>query len=86
MNEDIIKWAQLSGLMTILENHSREFGDGVVDLERYEEVTCFAALVRADEREACAKEAEQWGRDIRVETWDVAGKDCAAAIRARSDK
>lgn len=43
----------------------------------------FASIVAAAEREACAKEAEQWGRDIRVETWDVAGKDCAAAIRER---
>jgi hypothetical protein len=41
---------------------------------------------RVAEREACAKAAEQWGRDIRVETWDVAGKDCAAAIRARSQE
>jgi hypothetical protein len=44
----------------------------------------FASLATAIEREACAKTAEQWGRDIRVETWDMAGKDCAAAIRARS--
>jgi hypothetical protein len=38
------------------------------------------------EREACAKVAEQWGQDIRVESWDLAGKDCAAAIRARGNK
>jgi len=83
MNEDIIKWAQLSGLMTILENHSREFGDGVVDLERYEEVTRFAALVRADEREACAKvcEARYMGDNNRE---DMEARRCAAAIRARS--
>jgi hypothetical protein len=37
------------------------------------------------EREVCAKVAEQWGQDIRVESWDLAGKDCAAAIRARGD-
>ena len=38
------------------------------------------------ERKACAKVAEQWGQDIRVESWDLAGKDCAAAIRARGNK
>jgi len=38
----------------------------------------------AAEREACAKVAERWGQEIRVESWDLAGKDCAAAIRARS--
>ena len=43
----------------------------------------FAALVAEKEREACAKECEQWGIDIQVETWDMAGKDCASAIRAK---
>jgi len=36
------------------------------------------------EREACAKVAERWGKEVNVESWDMAGKDCAAAIRARS--
>lgn len=36
--------------------------------------------------EACAKVCERWGKNIRIETWDMAGADCAAAIRARSNK
>jgi len=36
------------------------------------------------EREACAKVAERWGKEVNVESWDMAGKDCATAIRARS--
>ena len=43
----------------------------------------FAALVATYEREACAKVCEEFGRTVNVETWDMAGKDCAAAIRAR---
>lgn len=37
-----------------------------------------------EEREACAQLAERWGQEILVETWDMAGKDIAKAIRARS--
>ena len=45
-----------------------------------EEIERFAELVRADEREACAKVCEEtpWSN------WFTA--DCAAAIRARGDK
>ena len=38
----------------------------------------------AAEREACAQRAERWGQEVGVETWGMAGKDCATAIRARS--
>jgi hypothetical protein len=44
----------------------------------------FAELVRADEREACAKVCEEL--DIegwRDAGWDMGTIDCAAAIRAR---
>lgn len=41
------------------------------DLER------FAAMVAAAEREACAKECEEWG------AWNKVAQDCAAGIRAR---
>jgi hypothetical protein len=42
----------------------------------------FAALVRADEREACAKECD----DLAVDAYnnhDILYEQCAAAIRAR---
>lgn len=42
------------------------------------------AAVKA-ERGACAKVCERWGKDVRVETWDMAADDCAAAIRARGN-
>ena len=61
-----------------------DFCDGVYedDLER------FAELVRADEREACAKVCADLVPDISrtandASVWDVATFDCATAIRAR---
>jgi hypothetical protein len=54
------------------------------DLER------FAALVRADEREACAKVCDEliapalYG-DADKSMWDVTCMDCAAAIRNRGN-
>jgi hypothetical protein len=49
-----------------------------------EQLQEFADLVRADEREACAKVCEDldWSRDS---TWEVATLDCAEAIRARGE-
>ena len=49
----------------------------VASLER------FAELVRADEREACAKVCEDIGR---AEEMQAIGNDYAEAIRARGDK
>jgi hypothetical protein len=54
-----------------------------------EGMKAFEALVRADEREACAKVCEELpAPDIYSDTdksmWDVTCMDCAAAIRARS--
>jgi len=40
----------------------------------------FEALVRADEREACAKVCEEWG------AWNNTAQDCAQAIRLRGEK
>jgi len=50
----------------------------------------FAELVRADEREACAKVCDELiapdvYSDTDVSMWDVTCIDCAAAIRARSN-
>jgi hypothetical protein len=70
MNKDIIRMAQEAGW-------PEEAGVpdiGSMNLEH------FAEIVRADEREACAKVCDNWpiGRD------DVC--EIAAAIRARSNK
>ena len=76
--EKLIAWAREAGFETAQD--WALFPSGfVVVVER------FAALVAAAEREACAKACEQWGTEVRVETWDMAGKDCAAAIRARGN-
>jgi hypothetical protein len=49
----------------------------------------FAALVRADEREACAVAAEmvpaQWDYPVEIPHPAQACQDCAAAIRERSN-
>jgi hypothetical protein len=74
--DDIIRMAREAGFETAEEWD--KFPNGFVQV-----VARFAALVAAQEREACAKVAERWGQEIRVESWDLAGKDCAAAIRAR---
>jgi hypothetical protein len=50
------------------------------DLER------FAALVRADEREACAKVCETYNKRQCYNDEDMAvAKECAAAIRTRGN-
>ena len=53
------------------------------------DVAKFAELVRADEREACAKVCEQmsWpGRSEEALWKDAASDECAKAIRARGEK
>jgi hypothetical protein len=51
----------------------------------------FEALVRADEREACAKVCDELPApdeysDTDKSMWDVTCIDCAEAIRARGEK
>jgi hypothetical protein len=73
MNEDIIKWAREAGI--------DEFGS--LD----ERLIFFAALVRADEREACAKVCEQ---EVCTCCWTdealVAAEHLAQRIRARGQE
>ena len=64
--DDIIKMAREAGCV-----------DPMVFLASYER---FAALVRADEREACAKVCEKV-----VFYYRMGPKDCAAFIRARGN-
>jgi hypothetical protein len=66
MTEDIIAMARRAGA------HDDENEVRFVELRYLER---FAALVRADEREACAKVCETF--------YNHEAKDCAEAIRAR---
>ena len=67
---------------------AREAGIGPV--YGYESIERFAALVAAAEREACAKVCEGLGVHPALNVfnggpeWYKHGKDCAAAIRART--
>ena len=76
--DDIIKMAQEAGFATSWTEAAGEA------LER------FAALVAAHEREACAKVCDVLGVHPALNVfnggpeWYKHGKDCAAAIRARS--
>ena len=56
------------------------FKDFMPEIER------LAALIRADEREACAKVCEQTDEEFEgPDQWDWHSKDYAAAIRARGN-
>ena len=73
MNNDIIAMARRAGA------HDDGFEVRFVELRYLER---FAALVRADEREACAKVCEA----LDPICYDTVGyTDCAATIRARGE-
>ena len=78
MKDDIIKWAREAGLYTILNEHAHEYGNGYCENTPYPELERFAALVRADEREVCAKVCDELHYAA-----DAYGAQCAEAIRAR---
>ena len=89
--DDIIRMAREAGLAIDTNDRmstSRETHFWVegcyFDIERFFK-TAYEAGAK-DEREACAQRAERWGQEVGVETWGMAGKDCAAAIRARGNK
>ena len=77
--DEIIRMALEAGLPTLTE-----YG--------YESLQRFAALISAHEREACAKvcdEIERHKWEIFIQGGKLDGlspRDCAAAIRARSNK
>ena len=77
--DDIIKMAQEAGLYTILNEHAHEYGNGYFENTPYPELERFAALVRADEREACAEVCDSEA------TIEGIAQRCAAAIRARGE-
>ncbi len=62
-------------MKTVIEM-AREAGD-VLNKEWLER---FAELVRADEREECAEECDEW-----IKNGSALAEDIAAAIRARSN-
>jgi len=71
--EEIIRMAEEAGAYTP-ERYPDEWRFDADDLER------FANLVAAEEREACAKVAEEWQVGIDDPRYQT---DCATAIRAR---
>ena len=81
--EDIIRMAKQAGYYT----DDEDVYDGSNFFIHTKEITKFAELVAAHEREACAKVCEEM-YDLHEEDWDycVGLVDCAAAIRARGEK
>jgi hypothetical protein len=82
MNEDMLQMARKAGF----SDHSNPEMWGYM-IASVEELTRFAALVRADEREACAKVCESFiPKHERFDDQRVAGnksRAIAAAIRER---
>ena len=74
MKDDIIRMAREAGLYTILNEHAHEYGNGYFEITPYPALYRFAALARADEREACAQVGMLKA---------VNGIEVSAAIRAR---
>ncbi len=90
--EDIIKLARDAGLYVgrnisgvQLVGSSYEEGGLLVHLT-VEELKRFAELVRADEREVCAKACEETTASWTQDLYNSGCMDCAAAIRARGEQ
>ena len=82
MDDDIIKMAQEAGLRRQQYNLLSNPQQYRFSYDGYEEnLKRFAALVRADEREACARVCDEFAQQDRT-GYGVA-EDCAVAIRAR---
>ena len=79
MNEDVIRMASMAGFETKRDMAWVDQWEVTRSLER------FAALVRADEREACAKVCETHTVDDVLVGVGIA-QSCAAAIRARAQQ
>jgi hypothetical protein len=72
MKEDIIRMAREAGCIPV---RHPEYDNDVQVFATPDDLERFAALVRADEREACAKVCETF--------YNHEARDCAEAIRAR---
>ena len=83
--DDIIRMAREAGFIKVMQVY--EDGSEIVTVAPIEELTLFAKLVAAAEREACAKVCEErkhitpeWQLD---QHYNQACGHCAAALRAR---
>jgi hypothetical protein len=84
MNEDIIKWAREAGWSGIYTQWISGTEHKTLPIPvTMEELSRFAALVRADEREACAKLCDDQHDKARTSTGAARANACAAAIRER---
>jgi hypothetical protein len=83
---DTIDMAREAGFETMLTKGKIHGFDR--DGDYTEELKAFEALIRADEREACAKVCDDLappcGYNLtEISFWDVTSLECATAIRAR---
>ena len=79
----VIEMAEEAGFETLIQK-GRIFGNDS-DGDCTEEVEALVALVRADEREACAKVCANMGHPTKLNYVGLGGAACAAAIRARGE-
>ena len=83
MNERDTELAIAAGLAKpYVSKTRRESGVVIKDIDALQK---FAALIRADEREACAKVCEENATDLSEGDWDSACNNCADLIRARGN-
>ena len=83
--EDIIRMARKAGMERVVKLHSD--GTRTVELPHPDLLERFAALVAAQEREACAKVAKETVCDMHLGTGiKIYGTRAAAAIRARGQE
>ena len=95
--DDIIRMAREAGLGTSLTHDGGEKRVWIEGADWHAELSRFAALVAAAEREACAKVCEEIreyadGFHVKDSAFDrmqnvaEGAEECAAAIRARGEK
>jgi len=82
--DDIIRMAREAGFIRVMQVY--EDGSEIVTVAPIEELTRFAELVAAAEREVCAKVCEEVMGAWTETNYNAACGDCAAAIRARSEQ
>lgn len=80
--DDIIRMALEAGIEVHGRKQQARVGiDALTGDDSTEKLTCFAALVAAAEREACAQVCDRLATEV-----DTYPSECAAAIRARGEK
>ncbi len=78
--EDVIRWAREAGMQRDADVWFSAASSSDVTAD---DLTRFAALVAAAEREACAKVCEDVREEDNEAPFEAAADMCAAAIRAR---